>query len=152
VKLTLTVSPSLKPDGGKAYSTRGQLFDGRIDGHSVVKRTATPFCTAARVLLAEGIDPATRLVMRHEGSANDALRSTGMRYVECHHITARRLIYAPQSDGYTKLFLMKPPRLDLTVEAVVVESLEWRELLGPEAVRLATKRLHACGYTPKAPV
>jgi hypothetical protein len=66
--------------------------------------------------------------------------------------TARRLIYAPQSDGYTKLFLMKPPRLDLTVEAVIVESLEWRELLGPEAVRLATKRLHACGYTPKAPV
>ena len=74
--IVLIVSPSLKPDGGKAYSTRGQLFDGRVDGRSVVKRSPTPFCTAARALLAEGIDPATRLIMRHEGSPNDALRST----------------------------------------------------------------------------
>jgi hypothetical protein len=74
--ITLIVSPSLKPNGAKAYSTRGQLFDGRIDGRSIVKRTSTPFCAAARVLIAEGIDPAARLVMRHEGSPNDALRST----------------------------------------------------------------------------
>ena len=32
-----------------------------IDGRSVVKRSTTPFCTAARALLAEGIDSATRL-------------------------------------------------------------------------------------------
>jgi hypothetical protein len=67
--------------------------------------------------------------------------------------TARRLIHAPrQSDGYTKLFMMRPSRLDLTVEAVVVESLEWRQLLGEETVTRATKRLYACEYAPKAPV
>ncbi len=70
------VSPSLNTDGRKAYSTRGQLFDGKVDGRTVVKRSPTPFCAAARVLLAEGVDPATKLVMRHEGSSHDALRST----------------------------------------------------------------------------
>jgi hypothetical protein len=66
--------------------------------------------------------------------------------------TARRLIHAPrQSDGYTKLFMMQPSRLDLTVEAVVVESTEWRQLLGPETVAKATKRLYDCGFTPNAP-
>jgi hypothetical protein len=74
--LVLVVSPSLKGDGRKAYSTRGQLFDGKVDGRSVVKRSPTPFCTAARVLLAEGIKPDTKLFMRHEGSPYDALRST----------------------------------------------------------------------------
>jgi hypothetical protein len=74
--ITLVVSPSLKADGGKAYSTRGQLFDGAIDGRSIVTRSTTPFCDAARVLLAEGIKPNTTLVMRHAGSAADALRST----------------------------------------------------------------------------
>jgi hypothetical protein len=33
-------------------------------------------CDGARVLDAEGVDPATKLVMRHEGSPYDALRST----------------------------------------------------------------------------
>jgi hypothetical protein len=32
------------------------LFDGAIDGRSIVKRSTTPFCDAARVLLAEGVD------------------------------------------------------------------------------------------------
>lgn len=67
--------------------------------------------------------------------------------------TARRLVHAPQhSDGYTKLWLMQPSRLDLTVEAVIVESLEWRQLLGEETVNRATKRLRDCGYEPKAPM
>jgi hypothetical protein len=35
-----------------------------------------PFCDAARVLLAEGADPAAKFVMRHENSSYDALRST----------------------------------------------------------------------------
>jgi hypothetical protein len=42
----------------------------------VVERSTTLFCDAARVLLAEGVDPVTKLVMRHEGSSHDALRST----------------------------------------------------------------------------
>jgi len=74
--IVLIVSPSLNEDGRKAYSTRGQLFDGAIDRRSIVKRSTTPFCDAARVLLADGIDPATKLVMRHAGSAADALRSS----------------------------------------------------------------------------
>jgi hypothetical protein len=74
--VVLIVSPSLKPDGGKAYSTRGQLFDGKVDGRQIVKRSTTPFCAAARALLAEGIAPAARLIMRHEGSPYDALRLT----------------------------------------------------------------------------
>jgi hypothetical protein len=74
--IVLVVSPSLKPDGAKAYSTRGQLFDGKVDGHSVVKRSTTPFCDAARALIDEGADPAARFVMRHENSSYDALRST----------------------------------------------------------------------------
>jgi hypothetical protein len=74
--IVLVVPPSLNADGQKAYSTRGQLFDSKVDGRSVVKRSTTPFCDAARVLLAEGADPSTKLVMRHEGSSHDALRST----------------------------------------------------------------------------
>lgn len=54
----------------------GQLFDGRVDRRILVKRSPTPFCDAARVLLAEDCDPAARLVMRHDGSMADALRST----------------------------------------------------------------------------
>lgn len=66
--------------------------------------------------------------------------------------TARRLIHAPrQSDGYTKLYLMQPSRLDLTVEAVVVECAEWRDLLGPETVAKAIRRLRDCGYTARVP-
>jgi hypothetical protein len=74
--IVLVVSPSLNADGRKAYSTRGQLFDGKVDGRCIVERSTTPLCAAARVLLAEGLDPATKLVMRHEGSTHDALRST----------------------------------------------------------------------------
>ncbi len=74
--ITLVVAPSLNTDGAKAYGSRGKLFDGWIDGRRIVKRSATPFCDAARALLAEGVDPATVLVMRHEGSPADALRST----------------------------------------------------------------------------
>jgi hypothetical protein len=55
--LVLIVSPSLTPEGGKAYSTRGLLFDGRVGDRFVVKRSTTPFCDAARVLLAEGVRP-----------------------------------------------------------------------------------------------
>jgi hypothetical protein len=70
------VSTSLNAEGKKAYSTRGQLFDGWVDGRFLVKRSTTPLCDAARALLAEGVDPATKIVMRHANSPDDALRST----------------------------------------------------------------------------
>jgi hypothetical protein len=50
--IVLVVSPSLNVDGRKAYSTRGQLFDGKVGDRIVVKRSTTPLCDAARVLLA----------------------------------------------------------------------------------------------------
>jgi hypothetical protein len=74
--VVLVVSPSLNAEGRKAYNTRGQLFDGRVGDRFLVKRSTTPFCSAARVLLAEGADSAARFVMRHEGSPHDALLST----------------------------------------------------------------------------
>jgi hypothetical protein len=74
--IVLVVSPSLNVDGRKAYGTRGQLFDGSVDGRCIVKRSTTPFCDAARVLLAEDVRPEAKLVMRHAGSVADALRST----------------------------------------------------------------------------
>jgi len=52
------------------------LFDGSVDSRCIVRRSTTPFCDAARVLLAEGIKPDTVLVMRHANLPDDALRST----------------------------------------------------------------------------
>jgi len=49
-------------------------FEARVAGRVVVKSSRTPFCAAARVLLAEGADPKTTLIMRHAGSDVDALR------------------------------------------------------------------------------
>jgi hypothetical protein len=74
--IILTVSPALNPDGTHAYSGRGQLFDGAVDGREIVTRSTQPLLDGARALLAEGIDPRTRIVMRHTGSDTDALRST----------------------------------------------------------------------------
>jgi hypothetical protein len=59
----------------KAYSTRGQLFDGHVVGRLVVSRSTQPLLDACRVLAGEGVDPSTRLVMRYEGQDYDALRS-----------------------------------------------------------------------------
>jgi hypothetical protein len=51
-------------------------FRGRLDGRVVVASSRTPFCDSARALIAEGVDPAIRIVMRHAGSATDALTAT----------------------------------------------------------------------------
>ena len=54
--------------------------------------------------------------------------------------TARRLL--PQmSDGFTELW--KRNRLDLTVEALVVQ-LKWDELFSDEERQIALSRLRAC--------
>ena len=65
--------------------------------------------------------------------------------------TAKQLISAPKpSAGYTALY--ERGHLALTVEAVVVESLEWRRLFLPEEIARAEKRLADYGYKPKPPV
>jgi hypothetical protein len=59
--------------------------------------------------------------------------------------TARYLINKPQpSDGYTHLF--ERGRLDLTVEAMVVENDRWHSLFTSEELDKARKRLKAHGY------
>jgi hypothetical protein len=74
--VVLIVSPSIGADGRKAYSTRGQLFDGKVDGQVVVERSTQPFLDGARRLIKLGYDPKVTLVMRHAGSDVDALRAT----------------------------------------------------------------------------
>lgn len=61
--------------------------------------------------------------------------------------TARTLINAAKpSDGYTALY--ERGRLDLTVEAVVLENQKWHELFTSDELSRARKRLHQYGYDP----
>lgn len=48
-------------------------FRATLNGSTVIKWSRTPFFDAARVLIAEGRDPAATLIMRRPGSATDAL-------------------------------------------------------------------------------
>lgn len=64
-----------------------------------------------------------------------------MRGVE----TARQLINNRQvSDGYAALW--ERGRLDLTVEAVVVDNPKWHALFADDEIRKARKRLEDYGY------
>jgi hypothetical protein len=49
-----------------SYGSRGPLFEGRIGDRLIVHSTTQPLLDASRVLLAEGIDPQTCLVLCHE--------------------------------------------------------------------------------------
>lgn len=63
--------------------------------------------------------------------------------------TAKTLINAEeQSDGFTRLW--QEGRLDLSVEAVVVEHPQWHPLFTAEDLARASQRLQAAGYQPKA--
>ncbi len=62
--------------------------------------------------------------------------------------TARQLINAAKpSDGYTRLY--EANRLDLTVEAVVVENPAWHPLFTSEELVRARRRLKDYRYEPK---
>ena len=61
MRIYLTVSP-----------TRAGMFEGRIDDR-LICISRQPLLDAARVVLAEGFDPNTYLVMRHAGSPDDSL-------------------------------------------------------------------------------
>jgi len=62
--------------------------------------------------------------------------------------TAKQLINSPkESVGYENL--SQRGRLDLSVEAVVVEHSNWHSLFAPEEVQKARNRLRAYEYTPK---
>jgi hypothetical protein len=65
--------------------------------------------------------------------------------------TARYLINQTKpSDGYTHLY--ERGRLDLTVEALVVENKEWHPLFQPEEIERARERLHNYGYAQKVAI
>jgi hypothetical protein len=63
--------------------------------------------------------------------------------------TAKYLINSPkESNGYTELHLRG--RLDLTVEAMVVENTRWHALFTNEELTKARLRLKKHGYIPKS--
>ena len=63
--------------------------------------------------------------------------------------TAKALINAARpSDGYTALY--ERGRLDLTVEALVVEDERWQNLFTDEELARARKRLRDYRYEPRA--
>lgn len=62
--------------------------------------------------------------------------------------TAKQLINASKpSDGYTHLY--ERGKLDLTVEALVVESPRWCALFEPSEIERARQRLEQFGYRPR---
>lgn len=62
--------------------------------------------------------------------------------------TAKYLINATKaSDGYTALY--ERGRLDLTIEACVIENKKWHELFDEDELLKAHKRLIAYEYAPK---
>ncbi len=62
--------------------------------------------------------------------------------------TAKQLINASKpSDGYTRLY--EENRLDLTVEAVVIENPAWHMLFTSEELTRARRRLKDYRYEPK---
>ncbi len=85
-----------------------------------------------------------------------ALSETGYRasiflkmLLELHGLeTARRLIHSPKiSAGYTALWDLD--RLDLTVEALIIENTKWHELFSPEELTICRDRLMEYRYLPK---
>lgn len=63
--------------------------------------------------------------------------------------TAKYLINTPKpSDGYTHLY--ERGRLDLTVEAMVVENSRWHGLFTEEELGKARRRLKQYGYVPRS--
>jgi hypothetical protein len=73
--IVLVAVPCFNADGGRACSGRGLLFDAMTDDRLLVHHTVQPLLDGCRVLLAEGCDSRARIVMRHQGSATDALRA-----------------------------------------------------------------------------
>ena len=64
--------------------------------------------------------------------------------------TAKTLINsAKPSDGYTALYLRG--RLDLTVEALVIEDPRWHQLFTDDEIKRARRRLKEYRYEPQTP-
>jgi hypothetical protein len=70
--MTVTITIEVSPSPGRA----GRFIAALAPSGRVLGAFSAPLCGAARVLLAEGIQPETCLQMRHAGSETLALRST----------------------------------------------------------------------------
>jgi hypothetical protein len=70
--ITLIIRPYYAPGTGKR--AHGQ-FETRL-GDRLICISRQPLLDAARVLAAEGVDPATPIAVRHESAEYDSLRST----------------------------------------------------------------------------
>ena len=87
------------------YPWRRELR-GAADGRLLSDSVRDPLTDGARILLAEGVDPAEPLVLRHEGSEVDCLTSTvgraaGLRVTEGDH-PVRFIRYQPYPRRVTK--------------------------------------------------
>jgi hypothetical protein len=69
---TLIIRPHCSQQTGKRVQGR---FEACLDGR-LICISRQPLLDAARMLAADGVDPATLVAVRHEGVAYDALRST----------------------------------------------------------------------------
>lgn len=62
--------------------------------------------------------------------------------------TAKYLVNSDKpSDGYTNLY--ERGRLDLTVEAMIIENEKWHELFSEDELKKAKRRLRQYGYSPR---
>ena len=68
MKITITIKPA-------GYSQRGPRYEAYLNGTRLCVST-TPFLSAARVLLREGVPTKAVLAMRWEGGVTDCLTST----------------------------------------------------------------------------
>lgn len=59
------------------------------DGSVLLKNTASPLLSGARVLLKQGVPPETFVTMRHEGSETDAFRPVPLRQATALGISER---------------------------------------------------------------
>jgi hypothetical protein len=70
-KLVIIIKPELR---NTSRPPQRQRYEARLEGcDSVLCVSETPFFDGARALIRQGYDREFRLVMRHDGSANEAL-------------------------------------------------------------------------------
>ena len=70
---------TLYPAGSSIFE---QLFDAKMGERLLVRRSTQPLLHACRVLLGEGADPATEVIMRHDVGVG-YLRTTVGAAAEC---------------------------------------------------------------------
>lgn len=74
--IVVSIWSSVGADGQIIRTARGQLFDGMVDGRMIVRRSMQPLRDGGRALLAEGVDPATQVVVRLARWGTDIQYST----------------------------------------------------------------------------